>query len=193
MVITRERVSNRAHICINWMYVLSIHYVQRLREMQITKLFSFTSPSLSGPLLKEILGRIQTVNNGTDTKRAYLYSAHDITLVNLLRTMGFTSEYFTPDYGATLVFQLHAVPDNAEDAEIKVLFRTRSTCSSTPFPLSTSSRVMHISSDFLSLSAVNVSKRNNRHVHVISNENTELRHALSTRKLNQSMEKRATR
>ncbi|XP_076166347.1 lysosomal acid phosphatase-like isoform X2 [Ptiloglossa arizonensis] len=98
---------------------------KEMREIAARSLAIFTSNTLQqrlrgGPLLKEILGRIQTVNNGTDTKRAYLYSAHDITLVNLLRTMGFTSEYFTPDYGATLVFQLHAVPDNAEDAEIKI-------------------------------------------------------------------------
>lgn len=86
-------------------------------------LFVFCRSSLFlGPLLKEILGRMQTFRNGQDTRRAYLYSAHDITLVNLLRTMGFTNEYLKPGYGAMLVFQLHYTSDLVEDAEVKVPF-----------------------------------------------------------------------
>lgn len=60
--------------------------------------------------------------NGTDTRPTYLYSVHDITLVNLLRTMGFTSEHLKPEYGATLVFEVHAIDDIAEDVEVKVSF-----------------------------------------------------------------------
>lgn len=73
----------------------------------------------SGPLLKEILKHLQAFNDGQDTRRAYLYSAHDITLVNLLRTMGFTDEYFKPDYGSTVIFELHAA-SNSANTEIKV-------------------------------------------------------------------------
>lgn len=73
-----------------------------------------------GPLLKEILERLNAFNN-QDTRRAYFYSAHDITLVNLLRTMGFTNEYFKPEYGSTLIFQLHAGSNFTEDMELKVI------------------------------------------------------------------------
>lgn len=54
----------------------------------------------------------------TDSKRSYFYSAHDITIVNVLRTMGFTNELFKPDYGATLIFELHLT--NNADQEVKV-------------------------------------------------------------------------
>lgn len=74
-----------------------------------------------GPLLQEILERLHAFNDGQDTRRTYLYSAHDITLVNLLRTMGFTNEYFKPDYGSTLIFELH-VASNSADTELKVLY-----------------------------------------------------------------------
>lgn len=53
-------------------------------------------------------------------KRSYFYSAHDITIVNVLRTMGFTNELFKPDYGATLIFELH-LANNSIDQEVKVL------------------------------------------------------------------------
>lgn len=44
--------------------------------------------------------------NGENEMKLYLYSAHDITLVNVLRAMGFTEELFKPDYGAALIFEL---------------------------------------------------------------------------------------
>lgn len=55
----------------------------------------------------------------TNPKRSYFYSAHDITIVNVLRTMGFTNELLKPDYGATLLFELH-IADNGVDQEVKV-------------------------------------------------------------------------
>lgn len=64
---------------------------------------------------------MNSFNNNQDTRRAYFYSAHDITLVNLLRTMGFTDEYFKPEYGSTLIFQLHAGSNSTEDMELKVI------------------------------------------------------------------------
>lgn len=79
---------------------------------------------LLGPLLKDILEHLNAFNNNNnqDTRRAYFYSAHDITLVNLLRTMGFTDEYFKPEYGSTLIFQLHATSNfTTEDMELKVI------------------------------------------------------------------------
>lgn len=73
-----------------------------------------------GPLLKEILLHMEEIKR-TDSKpkRSYFYSAHDITIVNVLRTMGFTNELFKPDYGATLIFELHFT-NNSADQEVKV-------------------------------------------------------------------------
>ncbi|XP_012150040.1 lysosomal acid phosphatase [Megachile rotundata] len=112
------------------------YYNLRMRELAARSLAIFTSNVLQqrlrgGPLLKEILTRMQAFKNGDDTRRAYFYSAHDTTLVNLLRTMGFTNEYFKPDYGAMLIFQLHNVSDFTE---IKLMYRNNSN-TATPHPM----------------------------------------------------------
>ncbi|KAF3423947.1 hypothetical protein E2986_11795 [Frieseomelitta varia] len=104
----------------------SKYYNWQMREIAARSLAIFTSNTLQqrlrgGPLLKEILKHLQAFNNGQDTRRAYLYSAHDITLVNLLRTMGFTDEYFKPDYGSTIIFELHAA-SNSANTEIKLKY-----------------------------------------------------------------------
>ncbi|XP_076547283.1 prostatic acid phosphatase-like [Osmia lignaria lignaria] len=117
----------------------TMYYNEYMRELAARSLAIFTSNTLQkrlrgGPLLKEILGRMRAFRNGEDTRRAYLYSAHDITLVNLLRTMGFTKEYLKPAYGAMLVFQLHYTSDLVEDAEVKLLYRN-DTHTSTPHPM----------------------------------------------------------
>lgn len=53
-------------------------------------------------------------------KRYYFYSAHDITLINVMRTMGlFANELLKPDYGATLILELH-LANNEADQEVKV-------------------------------------------------------------------------
>lgn len=39
-------------------------------------------------------------------QKMVLYSAHDLTIVNLWRALGFT-DLIKPDYGASLVFELH--------------------------------------------------------------------------------------
>lgn len=101
-------------------------YNDEMRQIAARSLAIFTSNTLQrrlrgGPLLKDILGRMNAAKTGRDTRKAYLYSAHDITLVNLLRTMGFTDELFKPDYVATLIFEMHSNTEN-EDREVKVLY-----------------------------------------------------------------------
>ena len=39
-------------------------------------------------------------------RKMFLYSAHDITIVNVWRALGFT-DLIKPEYGATLFFELH--------------------------------------------------------------------------------------
>ncbi|KAK9306122.1 hypothetical protein QLX08_003169 [Tetragonisca angustula] len=104
----------------------SKYYNWQMREIAARSLAIFTSNTLQqrlrgGPLLKEILKHLQAFNDGQDTRRAYLYSAHDINLVNLLRTMGFTDEYLKPDYGSTIIFELHAA-SNSANTEIKLRY-----------------------------------------------------------------------
>lgn len=102
--------------------------------MKIIK-FMYVTFFLLGPLLKEIFEHLNAFNNNQDTRRAYFYSAHDITLVNLLRTMGFTDEYFKPEYGSTLIFQLHATSNFTEDMELKVILYYKCIESNRFFPI----------------------------------------------------------
>lgn len=86
-----------------------------MHERLIINIFFFL-----GPLLKEIVNQMQESQINKDSKKAYFYSVHDVTLVNLLRTMGFTNELFLPEYGATIIFELHSYSD--KEREVKVTF-----------------------------------------------------------------------
>lgn len=103
------------------------YYNEKMREIAARSLAIFTSNNLQkrlrgGPFLKTIMESMHAFTNGKDARRAYLYSVHDVTMVNLLRTMGFTNEYFKPEYSATLIFQLHVASNLAEDAELKLMY-----------------------------------------------------------------------
>ena len=76
--------------------------------------------SFVGPLLKEILHHMEESKDNLKSKRrSYFYSAHDITIVNVMRSMGFTNELLKPDYGAMIILELHFV-NNGADQEVKV-------------------------------------------------------------------------
>ncbi|KAL0112370.1 hypothetical protein PUN28_012004 [Cardiocondyla obscurior] len=101
-------------------------YNNEMREIAARSLAIFTDGVIQkrlrgGPLLKEILKNMEESRSNSKAKRSYFYSAHDITIVNVLRAMGFTNELFKPDYGATLILELHFA-NNAVDQEVKVLY-----------------------------------------------------------------------
>ncbi|XP_072758830.1 lysosomal acid phosphatase-like isoform X2 [Anoplolepis gracilipes] len=100
-------------------------YNNEMRKIAARSLAIFTNSTiqkrlLGGPLLKEILSHMEEIRTDPKPKRSYFYSAHDITIVNVLRTMGFTDELLKPDYGATLIFELHLVNNN--NLEVKALY-----------------------------------------------------------------------
>ncbi|XP_063981893.1 lysosomal acid phosphatase-like [Diachasmimorpha longicaudata] len=105
-------------------------YNDTMREIAARSLAIFTSNTLQrrlrgGPLLKEILDNMMRARNDQHERKLYLYSAHDITLVNVMRAMGFTEELFKPDYGAALIFELVLSEDMEEgehDLEVKVKY-----------------------------------------------------------------------
>lgn len=68
--------------------------------------------------MKEILYHMEE-SNDPNPKRSYFYSAHDVTIVNVMRTMGFTNEFLKPDFGAMLILELHRA-NNGVDREVKV-------------------------------------------------------------------------
>ncbi|XP_011688976.1 PREDICTED: lysosomal acid phosphatase [Wasmannia auropunctata] len=102
------------------------YYNKEMREIAARSLTIFTDSTTQqrlrgGPLLKEILRNMEESKSGPKLKRSYFYSAHDITIVNVMRTMGFTNELFKPDYGATLILELHQA-SNGAGQEVKALY-----------------------------------------------------------------------
>lgn len=72
----------------------------------------------AGPLLKEILQHMEEIISNPQSRRAYFYSAHDITIVNTMRTMGFTSKLLKPDYGAMLILELHLADNGKQNVKV---------------------------------------------------------------------------
>ncbi|KAG5348337.1 EHD1 protein, partial [Acromyrmex charruanus] len=98
-------------------------YNDEMREIAARSLAIFTEGTIQkrlrgGPLLKEILYHME--ESKAKSKRSYFYSAHDITIVNVMRTMGFT-KLLKPDYGAMIILELHFV-NNGTDQEVKALY-----------------------------------------------------------------------
>ncbi|XP_032668207.1 lysosomal acid phosphatase-like [Odontomachus brunneus] len=104
-------------------------YNNEMREIAARSLALFTDNDIQkrlqgGPLVKEILQHMEETIIQPQSRRAYFYSAHDITIVNTMRTMGFTSKRLKPDYGATFILELH-LADNG-DQEVKMLYLNNS-------------------------------------------------------------------
>ncbi|KYN39752.1 EH domain-containing protein 1, partial [Trachymyrmex septentrionalis] len=98
-------------------------YNDEMREIAARSLAIFTEGTIQkrlrgGPLLKEILHHMEESKDNLKSKRrSYFYSAHDITIVNVMRSMGFTNELLKPDYGAMIILELHFV-NNGADQEV---------------------------------------------------------------------------
>lgn len=76
--------------------------------------FSFATPCFtqdlarlkSGPLFHEIIEHFQNATrNVTDFRKFLVFSAHDITIANVLNTMG-AFQYHCPPYASTIIFEL---------------------------------------------------------------------------------------
>lgn len=61
-----------------------------------------------GLLITEIADKMIKKQTGELTQNIFIYSAHDLTLVNMLRGLNVTDQTESlPDYGASLIFELH--------------------------------------------------------------------------------------
>ncbi|CAH1985398.1 unnamed protein product [Acanthoscelides obtectus] len=66
-----------------------------------------------GSFLKHVLRSMESILNGQEEAQVNLYSAHDITLVHVLRGLHLVDDTVKPDYGAYLIFELYT------DGEVK--------------------------------------------------------------------------
>lgn len=82
-----------------------------------------------GPMISRIVGQMREKQNGIAPNRSlYIYSAHDSTLLSIIRLLNLTDQTTgIPSYGATLAFELHcAENDNCGQMEVRVSFTVKS-------------------------------------------------------------------
>lgn len=67
---------------------------------------------------------IQKKNNKLKPdRRLYIYSGHDVTLVNVMRALDIIPQTTKkPDYASALYFELHQNPLLEDDLEVKVTY-----------------------------------------------------------------------
>ncbi|PSN42750.1 hypothetical protein C0J52_10659 [Blattella germanica] len=103
-------------------------YPGKMKHLAATSLAILTNTNnmkklVGGPLVGEITRNMDNKRNGDlkpDTKM-FLYAGHDVTLVNIWRTLGFT-DLIKPDFGAALIFELH-LSKSGVNHEVKMLYR----------------------------------------------------------------------
>ncbi len=76
-----------------------------------------------GALLTEIIDNMTRKRSGTlaPNRSMFIYSAHDVTQVNLMRALGIIDQTsMKPDYASALVIELHHSVTYKDDFEVKV-------------------------------------------------------------------------
>lgn len=76
-----------------------------------------------GPFVKKVLEEMKKKSVNENIPKLNIYSGHDITLVNILRTLGF-SDKLKPNFAAYLIFELHLTPN----PEIKIFYNDCGWC-----------------------------------------------------------------
>lgn len=107
-------------------------YPEKMRHLAAISLTVFTHNDIlkrltGGPLVGEIAQNMENKRSGSlkPDRKMVLYSAHDITIVNVWRALGFT-DLIKPDYGASLVFELHKTRSGTS-YEVKLLYLSNTT------------------------------------------------------------------
>ncbi|XP_012276043.1 putative acid phosphatase 5 [Orussus abietinus] len=100
------------------------HYLkqsaQALLHPELAKQIAYGE--FTGPLLNEILYKLKSANQGS-AKSVHLYSAHDITVSNVLNTLGINETFTEVNFAGTLIIELRKVVVNGKERqEVKVKF-----------------------------------------------------------------------
>uniref|UniRef100_A0A1B6CBF9 Acid phosphatase n=2 Tax=Clastoptera arizonana TaxID=38151 RepID=A0A1B6CBF9_9HEMI len=94
-------------------------FPDKMRPIATLCLSSFTYTPLlkrlyGGPLVGQMMQHMIEKQNGRIPKnKMFLYSAHDLTLVNVWQAMGF-KQLLKPEYGAAIIVELHLVEGQYE-------------------------------------------------------------------------------
>ncbi|XP_031618760.1 lysosomal acid phosphatase isoform X2 [Contarinia nasturtii] len=76
-----------------------------------------------GSLVTDILDHMLQLKNNQNQRNIFIYSGHDVTLVNTMRALDVISQTTKkPDYTSSLHFELHQNPTLDNDLEVKIFF-----------------------------------------------------------------------
>ncbi|XP_044765865.1 prostatic acid phosphatase [Coccinella septempunctata] len=100
----------------------------KMKHLAVLSLASFTETDFmkkmkGGPFLKKILEDMEIASTNANFTKLFLYSGHDITLVNILRTLGFT-DILKPNFAAYFIVELHHTPS----PEVKIYYNDCGWC-----------------------------------------------------------------
>lgn len=94
------------------------------RNLELITETQYMKKMKGGAFLTDLIDRLVAnfEENSKKNQKIFIYSAHDVSLVNIMRALEVTDQTSNkPDYGATLAFELHQV-DGEKDLEMKVSF-----------------------------------------------------------------------
>jgi hypothetical protein len=107
-------------------------YPEKMKHLAAVSLMLFTYTDVlkrltGGPLVGEITSNMEQKQYGLlkPDRKMMLYSAHDVTIVNVWRALGFT-DLIKPEYGASLFFELHTTRSGT-NYEVKLLYLNNTT------------------------------------------------------------------
>lgn len=103
-----------------WTKNISLNHLRKIAELNFA-IFSDTTLMkrfTGGSFLTEVISQMKKTIDHTSNLNIALFSGHDVTLITVLRTLGF-ERLFKPEYGAYLVFELHEANG---DYEIMISF-----------------------------------------------------------------------
>ncbi|GAB0097757.1 lysosomal acid phosphatase [Sergentomyia squamirostris] len=76
-----------------------------------------------GTIVTDIVDNMVKKRSGLQNRSIFIYSSHDVTLVNFMRAIGIINETSRkPDYAATIVVELHHSVIYEDDFEVKIVY-----------------------------------------------------------------------
>lgn len=83
-------------------------YTLKARGMELFTETPYMRRIKGGLLITEIVDKMMKKEAGELTQNIFIYSGHDLTIMNMLRGLNVTDQtQLVPDYGASLIFELH--------------------------------------------------------------------------------------
>ncbi|XP_055306002.1 lysosomal acid phosphatase-like isoform X2 [Sitodiplosis mosellana] len=108
------------------------------------KLLSLAERTMAVVTENDYMKKIKGVNRMTlksdnqlkPDRKLFIYSGHDTTLINVMRALNITSQTTNkPDFASSLHFEMHHNPNDKDEFEVKIFYRSDSECELKPIDI----------------------------------------------------------